>query len=313
MNKEKLKSYFDEITPTNEQKKRMLSEVLKHESKSVKPIPIYKYGVAFAAVLVLGIILSIYPNIEDFNNSEKAELAYICDNNENVMDKTEKKLLTEPKDSNEELIKENVRSRKEKTNLNDSLITENKKDQKKQHGDEKEVLIEENKKEILTSTNNEKDEATNQIDDLKDESTAQDTGENIVMRAMLVGEDEAQDIQAEHNVTYEEIMGDETFGNLFPKKILSGYTLSKAQIVENEYLDAFYENVDGSIYIRIFRLADTQIELTIISPDEILSYENNDYLSFNVLCGDYVVFYEINVKNISNVYDMVISSEYFNN
>ncbi len=65
MNMEELNSCFDSITPTKEQKSKMLDAVMKAKVKPVKAVKLnkYKYLSAVAAVLVIGVFAIAYSNM----------------------------------------------------------------------------------------------------------------------------------------------------------------------------------------------------------------------------------------------------------
>lgn len=321
MNREKIKNCFDMISPTNEQKEKMLKKILAHKEKTNRPSNIYKYGTAFAALLVFGILLSVYPQLKDFEREKRISEEYAYGIREDLSgEKEERSARTKPSETAEAASRE-VTTKPRKTEAPSAPPSES--IQESRETSEKESAFEGNGEEtediLIVDESNEVSEDSvpvherakitppDEKDDIADNSVAEaeaasgEGGERVSLKAFNTGN--------EKSLTLEEILSDETFGKLFPRRILEGYSFVSGTVFENSRLTAVFESDGGGMYIEIYKSLDNAAD--VISPEELLENKGENHLSFSVLCGDYVVYYDIFGENLSKVYDMVVSSEYF--
>ncbi len=319
MNKEELKNCFDAITPTDEQKEKMLARILKRKRKAFKFTPIYRYQTAFAAMIVVVLFLSIWPQLQHFGNNRAKEIYYDSGHNnagkinssygdKNSEKYTEKEDNKNLQDTKDEAQVPTIGSENE--SKNNSYVS--KEEGKPDNNENVESNDQDNGLALFEANealgNEELENNADFVKDADDEdasmNSALDTGgeEKGYMTAMRA---------LYSDLTYEEIMNDETYGKLFPRKILEGYEFVGAKSLESS-LDADFKSENKSMHIRIYNKTDAEPLLVTITPDELFKYNKADKVSFSVLCDNYIVFYEIEGKDISEIYDMVVSSDYFN-
>ncbi len=355
MNKSELIDCFNAISPTDEQKEKMLAEVLKYKEKSFKPTAILKYGAAFAAVLVFGIFLSIYPQLKNFDKEEREAYSYGSgkyNTKEKVKpdapEKSEDKPVSSEKQSENTvtgnsgmeskpvLPKENTEKREETQSTQEQNIDEEEipKAEEPNNAKEKtptdttnedvyssvipenEVPAEQPQKDVkLRSAENHKVSgggsalmapAMENEDDDGTYSDDADASDSVSMKAFQLQKDTITEL------TKDEIMQHEVYKKLFPKQIISGYRFAFAQVYDDSMLSAVYESDNGYMYIKIFSFMDADYSGDTVSPEKLKDYTDVEHILFNLLCGDYIVSYEIRGENIKGIYDMVLSSDYFN-
>ena len=116
MNRQDLVNCFDSMSPTAEQRERMLNAIMTKKSEPVRVYNFTRYmSVAVAAVVAVGVFAAVYPSLKDnsiLDNSSTTELAVNYET-----DKPEKKLnIAETSTNVENTVKE------EKTNGSISAI-----------------------------------------------------------------------------------------------------------------------------------------------------------------------------------------------
>ncbi|MFA7637018.1 MAG: hypothetical protein WCX81_04570 [Monoglobales bacterium] len=288
MNKEELLNCFDAITPTDEQKDKMLAEILKHKEKVFKPAKPFKYQVAFAAVLALGIVISARPQLFLLDKQKDVPRYEVAQKAPESVSPSEPPAQTEA-----EIPAESTTTVLNKKAPESSFVGNNESDLS----------------DIVASTAAEstQEEALGVAD-------AAENSDMFVMATLVPDEDlsmAASFRMAGRELFYDEVLNDETYGNLFPKKIIEGFDFASAIAFDNS-LEADFTGENGYIHIRIYNKSDAEPSPLIITPDELLEYEQADTISFSISCGDFIVYYEIDGKNITGIYDMVVSTDFFN-
>lgn len=358
MNKSELIDCFNAISPTDEQKEKMLAQVLKYKEKSFKPTAILKYSAAFAAVLVFGIFLSIYPQLKNFDKEERAQETYSHDSGKyntedkvkpDTVEKSEDKIVSSEKESKKTVTgKSGVKSETVLPEKSTEAVeeTENTQEQNMALG-EAPKTEEENNANIEALAGNDGEDADSSAIPEKEEENSQTekmlrsadnqkaaSGSSALMAPSTVNEDENEvnaysyDMDASDDsvsmktiqpqedskteLTKDEIMQHEVYKNLFPKRIISGYRFAFAEEYDDSMLNAAFESDNGYMYIKIFSIKDSDYSVDTILPEELKSYAEVEYITFSIQCKDYIVSYEISGENIKGIYDMVVSSDYFN-
>lgn len=340
MNSKELIDCFDAITPTKEQKDKMLSAILEKKNIPVKVYKFHRFAAAAAAVIVIGIFAIVYPNIKDdvtVQESDNADVAY--------RQSTESKEPVSAGSDETRAVKPDVSVQSGKSEIS-SVKTDDNQSAVSAEDSSMSAMVSEEYTDDTNDTDN-----TNELkladafagtggyersidvyDDFADNDESvkceEVPGEESLDMAVssaagyaggggldLDASSGAPAVAGTYNMyTYmslSDIMCDSVYSKLFPTEITDGFVFSSAGVYSGTLEAYFYA---GSRYMSVSIVKGEEYNFTesVVVPDSIKEMKAKDgYLNFAVKCGQYYVVYNIETENVTDVYKMVTSSEYF--
>ena len=304
MNRQDLVNCFDSMSPTAEQRERMLNAIMTKKSEPVRVYNFTRYmSVAVAAVVAVGVFAAVYPSLKDnsiLDNGSTTELAVNYET-----DKPEKKLnIAETSTNVENTVKE------EKTNGSITEAVAREYGTPKTESTQQTVAMVEQE----TVTEEAADAHEEAVEPVNEESLA--VAPEIDSRA-IVAMEMTEDMSgggsssvAFEVIELEQIMTDEIYGNLFPAEFADGFSFVSARKHNDGFLDAEFGTHDGR-YMSIEILKDAQ-GADILQPDDILNQEPEyGYMRFAVSVGEYYIIYNVETEDVFEVHKMVTSSACF--
>lgn len=341
MNSKELIDCFDAITPTKEQKDKMLSAILEKKNIPVKVYKFHRFAAVAAAVIVIGIFAVVYPNIKDdvtVQESDNADVAY--------RQSTESKEPVSAGSDETQATKPDVSVQRRKSETSSAKTDDNQSAESAEDSSMSAMVSEE-----YTDDTNDTDN-TNELKladafegtggygrsiDVHDDFAYNDESvkyeevpeekslDTAVSSAAGYAGGGGSDLDASSGApdavagTYNmyiymslsDIMGDSVYSKLFPTEITDGFTFSSAGVYSGTLEASFYA---GSRYMSVSIVREEEYNFTesVVLPDSIKEMKAKDgHLNFAVKCGQYYVVYYIETENVTDVYKMVTSSKYF--
>lgn len=310
MNRQDLVNCFDSMSPTAEQRERMLNAIMTKKSEPVRVYNFTRYmSVAVAAVVAVGVFAAVYPSLKDnsiLDNSSTTELAVNYET-----DKPEKKLnIAETSTNVENTVKE------EKTNGSISeAVAKEYGTPKTEHHPQTFAMAEQET--VAESTVDVYEDAVEPKNEEVDSINEMDFSVAFEMSSRAIGAMEiTEDVSgggssvAFEMLELEQIMADEIYGTLFPAEIADGFSFVSARKHNDGFLDAEFGTADGR-YMSIEILKDAQ-GADVLQPDDILNLKPEyGYMRFAVSVGEYYIIYNVETEDVSEVHKMVTSSACF--
>ena len=313
---EELTGCFDSITPTKEQKEKMLAGILgAKEEVPVKIVKFNRYKIAsIAAVIAVGVFVAVYsnigknivPQVDIKQNIEKSDVSTYA-----VAD-VQKKTVQEPLDNN---VKPKVYSdvvppaAEVLPSMEDSSLTD---DLNKEYTE----LNDAEKAEDVPSVamyNNENDTRVAPTPENSEEFVESDETYNGGGGGGASGGGSSYESAEYTNLTITEVMNHEVYSPLIPVVYADKFNFYNAALYSNR-LKVVFKNINGNyMSLSVFKDGDYNFYEQFLTLDEIKNIDSDGYMNFAVKCGDYYIVYNVESHNPSAVYDMVVSSEYFNN
>ena len=305
MNIEELNSCFDSVTPTKEQKEKMFASVMNAKKQPVKIVKFNRYATAAAAVLVIGVVGAVY------SYTNKHDITDNVNNTTVAMD-------TEIQNNNEEtagtyVVNENNIAAEDNITVQEFGVKEKIQKSLSQETEEK-IYTEEKAEDMPVAAILALDEAQISVKDQETDSvTTEDAEEySTAFSNVRAGCGSAYSPQY-NNLGINEIMSNEVYSKFVPTMYADDFNFVSAEEYEN-ILKIIFENDSGK-YMSVSIVKDGEYDFyeKIINPEEIKNIDSHGYLNFAVQCGEYYVIYYVESYDVYGVYNMVTSSEYFNN
>lgn len=325
---EELKKAIESVSPTDEQKNKMLNTILDSEKSQNEPKILYlrRYSVV-AAVVVIGLIAVAYPKLyvtNDLHNSvEKSDTMQVLPNTDESQ--ADDKVKTE-QDSSFSYLLETVETDSTKntpaknveditkpvgeinTNADDTVNHNEIADEEipKEASDFTDSMPNDNASAIAVAIDTEVAVGTDVFDvnDMSLEADDKMTNTAMKMRSAM---------PEMSYISMHDIKIHEVFGTLYPKKIINGFVFNSAGST-GTYLSSELYNGNKNMKISIVEedMLDTSVE--VVNPNDILDMEsNNGNFNFAVKCGGYYVLYDVDTDDSMQLFVMVTSSDYFGN
>lgn len=338
MNIEELSSCFDSMTPTKEQKDRILAGVMNAKSQPVKVIKFYRYAAAAAAVIAVGVFAAVYSNTGTQNiapqvnapqvavvnqnnevekNTETADIskekAAEADNPVPVEQKnlsfsgqvTEEGSMEELSEAYPELAENNVEdvpsvAMYDGEDMSRAMPAPSVSEDVQPYGDETEV-VEESSEEIAGKY------------DSEDAITGGGSGGGSTSSGGGGGGGSAYMSLETKSLSINDVMNHSVYSDLMPTIYANKFNFRTAEEQQNR-LKVIFSNEQGN-YMSVSIVKDGEYSFyeQIISPEEIKNINSYGYINFAVKCGEYYVIYNVEAYDTTEVYNMVISSLYFSN
>ncbi len=313
---EELTGCFDSITPTKEQKEKMLAGILgAKEEVPVKIVNFNRYKIAsIAAVIAVGVFVAVYsnigknivPQVDIKPNIEKSDVSTYA-----VAD-VQEKTVQEPLDNN---VKPKVYSdvvppvAEDSPAVEDSSLSD---DLNKEYTELNDAEMVEDVPSVAMF-NNENDARVAPTPENSEEFVESDETYNGGGGGGASGGGSSYESTEYTNLTITEVMNHEVYSPLMPVVYADKFNFYNAALYSNR-LKVVFKNVNGNyMSLSVFKDGDYNFYEQVLTLDEIKNIESDGYMNFAVKCGDYYIVYNVESHNPSAVYDMVVSSEYFNN
>ncbi len=296
MNIEELNSCFESITPTKEQRERILAGVMQAKNQPVKVIKFHRYASVAAAVFVIGIFAAVYPQISKNTipvNVDTPTVALetgkekVGQINETTVNETVN--VTESVTDNTPVVNENTMTKKLQESYPQYYAgnTEN----MPAVAMNESVVVSENSSELYDNT---------------------DGIDKAMHRNSGGGGTSVQAVANYESLTYNQIMNHEIYSNLVPAYFGEGYALVSSEAYDDGSLAMHFASDDGKkMCIKVIKEELYNPE-NVITPEEIKGFEEISYSGFAVKCDDYYVYYSIDEGTAEDVYEMVTSSGFYN-
>ena len=331
---EELTGCFDSITPTKEQKEKMLAGILRaKEEAPVKVIKLNKYKItSIAAVIAVGVFVAVYSNIGK-NILTKVDTESTVENNDvstYAVNDVQKKNVQESVE-NDNTKPESNKGGTVPTVTEDSSVVEEESTTKNFYKEYSEPAGENAKN--IPSTAMYFDGKDLRMSPVPESTEQQIPGEAII-------EDDMEDLldvydgsagggggggsasgggsaggsgAAYKTLTITEVMNHSTYSRFMPVVYTDKFNFYNAMEYTNRLKVVFKNDVGNYMSMSVFKYGDYDFYEQVLTPEEIKNMKSDGYMNFAVKCGDYYIVYNIETNNSLAVYDMVVSSEYFDN
>ena len=331
---EELTGCFDSITPTKEQKEKMLAGILRaKEEAPVKVIKLNKYKItSIAAVIAVGVFVAVYSNIGK-NILPKVDTESTVENNDvstYAVNDVQKKNVQESVE-NDNTKPESNKGGTVPTVTEDSSVVEEESTTKNFYKEYSEPAGENAKN--IPSTAMYFDGKDLRMSPVPESTEQQIPGEAII-------EDDMEDLldvydgsagggggggsasgggsaggsgAAYKTLTITEVMNHSTYSRFMPVVYTDKFNFYNAMEYTNRLKVVFKNDVGNYMSMSVFKYGDYDFYEQVLTPEEIKNMKSDGYMNFAVKCGDYYIVYNIETNNSLAVYDMVVSSEYFDN
>ncbi len=323
---EELTECFDSITPTKEQKEKMLAGILSaKEETPVKIIKLNRYKLtSIAAVIAVGVFVAVYSNIGK-NMIPQVDTQPTVENNDTstyAVNDVQQKSVQEPLENN---------NAKPETK-DDAVIPPADEDSPNvENGSLAEGLHE-----VYPELSGENSEDAPSVAMYFDE-------ENLRMAPTPDEQDDSEDAVVEDNIvsngghsagggssagggggggyepaeytnlTITEVMNHQVYSEFMPVVYPDKFNFYNAMEYTNRLKVVFKNDKGNYMSVSVFKEGEYTFYEQILTPEEIKNIGSEGYMNFAVKCGEYYVIYNIDTYDSTAVYDMVISSEHFNN
>lgn len=330
MNIEELNNCFEAMTPTNEQKEKMLAGIMNAKTQPVKVVKFHRYATAAAAVLAVGVFAAVYSNVgtngvtpqvgnttvavesseSEYANVKKAEIQ--ADLTEPAVE--EKNITEQFKETYPELADGNTANTNvavaEKTNEKFRSLPEI----EEVHPEVADVTEESQAAEAYSYDLTPKAAAYDaaESDNFDEEISSGATSGGSAAGGGGGGSSAYMSVNAE-SLSINEVMTDSVYSGLMPTIYANKFNFRTAEKQSNR-LKVIFENESGN-YMSVSIIKDGEYDFyeEIVTPKEIKNLTSYGYVNFAVKCGEYYVIYNVEAYDVSEIYNMVISSAYFNN
>lgn len=294
MNIDELNGCFDSITPTKEQKERILAGVMQAKNQPVRVVKFHRYATAVAAVFVIGLFAVAYPQISKKTMPVEVEnptvavgnQMYVTDgisNSDDSNDVFDEEEVSVPSHTyRENSFKEEIR-----TTYPDSTGLTDSKD----------------------STDNAPMVAMNENQPVSRalQEPIENSSEEISMGS-AGGSTSAFALNNYAGLTYEQTINHSEYSKYIPVYIPEGYEFVLAEEYEDS-MQMFYEKTNGDkLYVTICsEYGGTDIAET----EDIKNIGYKECINVTVKCDEYYVRYNIDNTTGEDVYKMITSSAYY--
>ncbi|MEE1043083.1 MAG: hypothetical protein UH854_03870 [Clostridia bacterium] len=292
---EELNSCFDAISPTAEQRNKMLANIMNAKQQPVKVVRFYRYATAVAAVFVIGIFGVVYStmglnNITDYGT--KTMVATEFAEKEEVVSNTE----------NYDYLLETV---EEERKIADSML--------EAYPIETDTT---NDTKVAVAEDVIQDTVVPEValEDALNEPMATSENEPSVFSAASGGGGSAYSKMVEaETLSLEQIMNHEVYSKLFPTKFAGEFVFVSANVNGND-LNAIFEDAYGRYMSVSILSASGYDNHNFVEVSDILNLKAEyGYFNFTINCGEHYVSYSVEADDALKVYEMVTSSQYFKN
>ncbi len=319
---EELTGCFDSITPTKEQKEKMLTGILEaKEEVPVKTVKLNRYKIAsIAAVIAVGVFVAVYSNIGK-NILPQVDTQPTVENDISTyaVNDVQEKNVQEPLENNNVKPEENsgdiVPPATEGSPATEEGPAKNSYEEYSEASGENVEDIPStamyfDEKDLLASPAPEEAEQKNPGNAVveNDEESYGVYGGGGGGTASGGGSSGA----AYKSLTITEVMNHSTYSQFMPVVYTDKFNFYNAMEYTNRLKVVFKNDIGNYMSVSVFKDGDYNFYEQVLTTEEIKNIESDGYMNFAVKCGDYYVVYNVETTNSSAVYDMVISSEYFN-
>lgn len=365
MNIDELNSCFDSMTPTKEQKERILAGVMNAKSKPVKVIPFRRYATAAAAVITVGVFAAVYSNKgnNDVVPQPMDTMQVAVGTQSNEADYEVKNIEIQDIITNKGNVEENVPQVRVQENKTENDVNEKNFSEEIQQAypqldntdvDESPKVAMNEGENMLRSVPETSNETPLPPVDNEDVHTVPETAnmDDGQLYGAYDGEDfvpeESYDDNSSDSVSggassgggagggssagggggggtssymsmetkmlsINEVMNHSVYSNLMPTVYANKFNFRTAEEQKGR-LKVIFSNEQGN-YMSVSILKDGGYSFyeSVITPEKIKNIESHGYMNFAVKCGEYYVIYNVEANDANEVYNMVMSSGYFNN
>lgn len=314
---EELKECFDSVTPTKEQRDKMLAGIMRAKEEPVKVVKLnrYKY-LSVAAVIVLGVFVAVYSYIGN-GIVPQVETKDVVENTENstyttvaVDNKTEDnavvKITEVPYEDNTTFspTEETVESTQE------GKFTEEMNEAYPEVAEESAVntpsiAMYDNTDAVRIAPAPELAEEDYNIDEEKYSGGAGGGGG---------GGSAGGGAFSNKNIGLDYIKSHSVYSALFPTYIPEKFVLESAMQSSYNVSDfsAYFTSADGGfINMNFEKKYEGSYAMNVITPEQLKNMNSEDYVDFTLDCGDYWVSYFAKNISMEELYKMVTSSAYY--
>ena len=347
---EELKECFDSVTPTKEQRDKMLAGIMRAKEEPVKIVKLnrYKYF-SVAAVIALGVFVAVYsyvgrdfvPQIKTENvvkNTGVSTYATVDDKQNKVaasVDTTDKTL---------DVTSADIPNKTDNNTSVDASYYEVK--EKATNVQNKDVVTDFSTGE--TAKNTQKETITEKMlevyPELEDETVADtpsvamyDAGNSVRTVPAPESVEEDYEVDEEYsggaggvggggsagggassnkNISLNYIKNHSEYSALFPTYFPQNFVFESAEqyAYNSNGFVVFFTSVDGGVINIEFvkKQKDLYVE-DVITLDQLKNMDNKGYIDFTLDCGDYLIKYFAKNVVTDELYKMVKSSQCFNN
>ncbi len=273
MNIEELNSCFDSVTPTKEQRERILAGVMSAKNQPVKVVHFHRYATAVAAVFVIGIFALVYPQISKNTLPAKVDNPTVAMIPQKEVDTTEE--ILEKENTVESKVEESAPVMRNKSLSDDIKATY----PETVDGTGEDTMVAVNESSV--NSRNVK-ETSGDVEIASFGGDADNVAENMI---------------------YSEIMSHEVYSKYVPEYFAGGYALVSAEKYQDGSMQMFFVNADNKkMYVSVIAGEFNNPENVII-PEDILNFERTICIGFAVKCNDYYVYYNIDEGTKEDIYE----------
>lgn len=348
---EELNSCFDSITPTKEQKDKILAGVMSAKNEPVKVIKLNRYKYAsVAAVVAVGVFAAVYSNTALKNSlpnsptpeAEVGNLNYAVntyDGNEEQKDIVQEYSVTENKSASQQPAEPSKESRELNTDYKGFAENlENAYPELAEENPESAPSVAMYDGENITRSvpvpsletpipedvdENVMPAEENAVDDSEESFTDKHSGTDSIVSGGGSsggsggggggGTSSAYLSMQTKALSINEVMTHNVYSKLMPTVYANKFNFRTAEEQQGR-LKVIFSNEQGNyMSVSIVEEGEYKFYENVIKPEEIKNIESHGYVNFAVKCGEYYVIYNVEANDVNEVYNMVISSEYFNN
>lgn len=328
---EELTDCFDSVTPTKEQKEKILAGIMAAKEKPVKVVRLNRYKfVSIAAVVAVGVFVAVYSNL-----------------GKNVGPVVHTPQTTEGNSTSTYAVNINQKS-DEQNKLSDNQVNLNTETENVHPVEQIPTTSEESLSEELNKAYPElEDEFTEdypmvamlnpeentRIVPAPSEPADSDNVENVPEESDPVNDEEkyggtysagggggggsasggGSAAGAYKSLTITEVMNHSIYSQFMPVVYTDKFNFYNAIEYTNRLKVVFKNDIGNYMSVSVFKDGDYNFYEQVLTPEEIKNIKSDGYMNFAVKCEDYYIVYNVETNNSSAVYDMVISSAYFNN
>lgn len=285
---EELNSCFDAISPTVEQRDKMFASIM-NAKQPVKVVRFYRYATAVAAVFVIGIFGVVYSTMGVNNVSNDATKNIVA------MENGEKEQVAKATEEYQYLL---------------------------ETAEEEKSVTEEIKKAYTVHNDVTNDTKVAAVEDVAEETIPEDAlvdtpvvaSENEPIGFAVSGGGASARATEVEDITLEQIMADEVYGEMFPTIFSDGFEFVNATKTGDD-LRAVFEDSDGR-YMSVWIINGGTFDFRedVVKAEDIVNLKSEyGYFNFAIDCDGIYVVYNVECDDALQVYEMVNSSAYFKN
>ena len=324
---EELNSCFDSITPTKEQKDRILSGIMKAKNEPVKIVKLNRYKYAsVAAVLAVGVFVAVYSTVgtkniipqPDTQQESNATVEYAVNSQTDIakLESDTNKKSDQAKEVGTQTNPEQSRKITKNTGFSEKL--ESAYPELSEENTENSPSVAMYDEEIITRTvpAPETDTVVPESvaeDELPSNNPQEDKDEaNSTPNISGGGASSAYMSLETKSLSINEVMAHNVYSTLMPTVYANKFNFRTAEEQKGR-LKVIFSNEQGN-YMSVSIVKDGEYKFyeKVLEPEEIKNIESHGYMNFAVKCDDYYVIYNVEASDVNQVYDMVVSSEFFN-